>query len=86
LNDVSQVRDELEAIAGALRNEGYASEAERLSALNKTFFTTTTEYLVDALDALDEIGGKKSLKNIAPEIRRRIDAVAIEARRMANFR
>jgi hypothetical protein len=52
----------------------------------RTFFTTTTEYLVEALDALDEIGVNKSHNNIAPEIRRRMDAVAIEARRLANLR
>ena len=85
-NDVSEVRDELEAIAAALRNDGCASEAGLLSGLNRTFFTTTTEYLIGVLDALDEISVKESQKRFAPQIQRRIDSVAIEARRLANLR
>jgi hypothetical protein len=86
VNDVSQVRDELEAIALALRREELASESELLAGLNRTFFTTTTEYLVEALDALDAIGSTKRRTSISPNVQRRIDAVAVEARRLANLR
>jgi hypothetical protein len=86
MNDVSEVRDALEELATSLRSQNLAAEAGQVLALNRTYFTTTTEYLVEALNALDEITTKLPAKQISIDTQRRIDELKIAGRRLANLR
>jgi hypothetical protein len=86
MNDVSEVRDALEELATSLRRENFAAEAEQVLALNRTFFTTTTEYLVEAVNALEEITTKLPATQTSMDTQRRIEALKVAGRRLANLR
>ena len=86
MNDVSEIREELAQIVFSLRSERHDAEASRLEALNSAFFTTTTEYLVEFLDMIDDLTAAGTLQRLSVPIRKRIESLRIKARRLAHLR
>jgi hypothetical protein len=86
MNDVSEIREELARIASDLRSEQQDAVASRIEALNLTFFTTTTEYLVESLDMIDEFASAGTLKRLSTAMKRRIESLRTHAQRLTNLR
>jgi len=86
MNDVSEIRDELARIASELRSEQRDAVASRIEALNSTFFTTTTEYLVESLDMIDEFASAGTMQRLSTAMKERIESLRTDARRLANLR
>ena len=83
MKTVEEIRNELAAIATELRAEE-AGAASRLDALNSTFYTTTTEYLVETMGTIQSLRGQGSLRN--SKLLARLAAVERSARQLANLR
>jgi hypothetical protein len=86
MDHVSEIREELARIASELRAEQLDAVASRIEALNSTFFTTTTEYLVECLDMIDEFASGGTLRRLSTAMRKRIESLRTEVRRLANLR
>ena len=83
MKTVEEIRNELAAIASELRTED-AGAARQLDALNNTFYTTTTEYLVEIMGTLQSLCGQDSLRN--SKSLGRLGALERSARQLANLR
>ncbi len=83
MKTVEDIRNELNAIASELRPENDGAAA-RLDALNHSFYTTTTEYLVETMDLIQELSLQDSVRGSA--VAGRLRAVERSARALANLR
>ena len=84
MTSVAQVREEVAALASALRAQGKGAEAATIEAFNSSFWTTTTEYLVELLNVLDRIGSAAPMQSAS--ISARVDSVKSAARRLSNLK
>jgi hypothetical protein len=85
MNTIPEVRQELAEISADLRNANEGTAATKLATLNGTFFTTTTEYLVEALELIDQLEADGVLTRSPPNLRARIGTLKVSARRLANL-
>ncbi len=83
MKTIEDIRNELAAIASELRSED-AGVASQLDVLNSTFYTTTTEYLVETMGTIQSLRGQGSLRN--SKLLARLAAVEGSARQLANLR
>ena len=83
MKTIEDIRNELAAIATELRAED-AGVASQLDTLNSTFYTTTTEYLVEAMGMIQSVRGQGSLRS--SKLLDRLGAVERAARQLANLR
>ena len=83
MKTIEDIRNELAAIATELRTED-AGVASQLDALNSTFYTTTTEYLVETMGTIQSLRGRGSLRS--SKLLERLGAVERSARQLANLR
>ena len=83
MTTIEEIRNELAAIASELSVED-ASAASELDLLNNTFYTTTTEYLVETMDLIQRLQGRESLRNSS--LAARLGAAERSARQLANLR
>ena len=83
MKTVEDIRNELNAIASALRAQDDRAAA-RLDALNHTFFTTTTEYLVETMGLIQELSLLDSVRD--SPLAGRLRALERSARQLANLR
>jgi hypothetical protein len=83
MKTIDEIRNELAAVATELRAED-AGAANRLDALNSTFYTTTTEYLVETMGTIQSLRGQGSLRS--SKLLERLGEVERSARQLANLR
>jgi len=83
MKTIEDIRNELAAIATELHAEE-AGVASQLDTLNSTFYTTTTEYLVEAMGMIQSVRGQGSLRS--SQLLDRLGAVERAARQLANLR
>ena len=83
MKTIEDIRNELAAIATELRAED-PEVASQLDTLNSTFYTTTTEYLVEAMGMIQSVRGQGTLRS--SKLLDRFGAVERAARQLANLR
>jgi hypothetical protein len=86
METTSEVHEELQRLAGELRKLGEPRSAERIEALTKGFYTTTSEYLVEVLTALEDVVSTGVLDRLPSSTRTEITQVHDSAKRLLNFR
>jgi len=83
MKTIEDIRNELAAIAAELRPED-ARAASDLDQLNNTFYTTTTEYLVETMGLIQRLQGRGAVRN--SNLAGRLSAAERSARQLANLR
>ena len=83
MKTIEDIRNELAAIAAELRAKD-AGAASDLDELNNTFYTTTTEYLVETMGLIQRLQRRGAVRN--SNFAARLSAAERSARQLANLR